>query len=118
MVEGMAPGAGHGPHLRRRRGSARAARRPDPALGGSWIADEERGSRQGLRGLRLSLTRPELFQAQLRALLRAARHGSLRIMFPFVSGVEQLREARRMVAEAAAELARRGEHGAARCRSA
>jgi phosphotransferase system enzyme I (PtsI) len=46
---------------------------------------------------------------QLRALLRAARHGSLRIMFPFVSGVEQLREARRIVAEAAAELARRGE---------
>jgi phosphotransferase system enzyme I (PtsI) len=78
-------------------------------LGGSWVAEEERGSRQGLRGLRLSLTRPELFQAQLRALLRAARHGSLRIMFPFVSGVEQLREARRMIADAAAELARRGE---------
>jgi phosphotransferase system enzyme I (PtsI) len=52
---------------------------------------------------------------QLRALLRAARHnsqgahGQLRIMFPFVSSVEQLREARRMVKEAAAELARRGE---------
>ena len=72
--------------------------------------DEERGSRQGLRGLRLSLTRPELFQVQLRALLRAARHGPLRIMFPFVSSVEQVREARRMVAEAAADLARRGEH--------
>ena len=69
-------------------------------LGGGWVADEERGSRQGLRGLRLSLTRPELFQAQLRALLRAARHGALRIMFPFVSGVEQLREARQMIADA------------------
>ena len=46
---------------------------------------------------------------QLRALLRAARHGTLRIMFPFVSGVEQLRAARRMIAEAAADLARRGE---------
>jgi phosphotransferase system enzyme I (PtsI) len=46
---------------------------------------------------------------QLRALLRAARHGQLRIMFPFVSGVEQVREARRMVAEAVAELTRRGE---------
>ena len=51
---------------------------------------------------------------QLRALLRAARHasqvpaGQLRIMFPFVSSVEQVREARRMVKEAAAELARRG----------
>jgi phosphotransferase system enzyme I (PtsI) len=43
------------------------------------------------------------------ALLRAARHGSLRILFPFVSSVEQLREAKQMVAEAAAELTRRGE---------
>ncbi|HEY7813317.1 MAG TPA: putative PEP-binding protein, partial [Nakamurella sp.] len=49
------------------------------------------------------------FRVQLRALLRAARHGSLRILFPFVSGVEQLREARRIVAEATAELGRRGE---------
>lgn len=79
-----------------------------PLAGGGW-ADQARAGRQGLRGLRLSLTRPELFQAQLRALLRAARHGHLRIMFPFVSGVEQVREARRMVVEAAAELARRGE---------
>jgi len=78
-------------------------------LAGGWMVDEERGSRQGLRGLRLSLTRPELFQVQLRALLRAARHGNLRIMFPFVSSVEQLREARRMIAAASAELARRGE---------
>ena len=74
-----------------------------------WLADEERAGRQGLRGLRLSLTRPELFQVQLRALLRASAHGSLRIMFPFVSGVEQLREARRMVVDAAADLARRGQ---------
>jgi len=76
---------------------------------GVWGRDDERASRQGLRGLRLSLTRPELFQTQLRALLRAARHGSLRIMFPFVSGVEQLRAAKQLVATAAAELARRGE---------
>ena len=39
----------------------------------------------------MSLTRPELFQVQLRALLRAAPYGQLRILFPFVSGVEQLR---------------------------
>ena len=79
------------------------------SLGGRWAVDEARAGRQGLRGLRLSLTRPELFQAQLRALLRAGRHGRLRIMFPFVSGVEQLRQARQMVADAASELARRGE---------
>jgi phosphotransferase system enzyme I (PtsI) len=86
-----------------------ASRSAPPSLGGGWGTGEPRTSRQGLRGLRLTLTRPELFQAQLRALLRAARHGRLRIMFPFVSGVEQLRQARQMVADAAAELARRGE---------
>ncbi|MBI4486338.1 MAG: phosphoenolpyruvate--protein phosphotransferase [Acidobacteria bacterium] len=86
-----------------------ARRSADQPLGGGWVVDEERGSRQGLRGLRLSLTRPELFQTQLRALLRAARHGQLRILFPFVSGVEEVREARRMVASAAAELAQRGQ---------
>ena len=48
----------------------------------------------GLRGIRLSLALDEIFQAQLRALLRAAAHGPLRIMFPFVSGVEELRAAR------------------------
>jgi phosphotransferase system enzyme I (PtsI) len=88
-----------------------ASRLTRQALAGGWAADEERASRQGLRGLRLSLTRPEPFQVQLRALLRAALEcprGQLRIMFPFVSSVEQLREARRMVREAAAELARRG----------
>src|SRR5471032_735633 len=73
-----------------------------------WQPDEQRASRQGLRGLRLSLTRPELFRVQLRALLRAARHGRLRIMFPFVSSVEQVRQARAMVAAASADLVRRG----------
>jgi len=58
----------------------------------------------GLRGIRLSLRLTEIFQAQLRALLRAAQHGSLRIMFPFVSSVEELRAAREAVAQAAASL--------------
>jgi phosphotransferase system enzyme I (PtsI) len=108
MLEGMAPGpvTVRTFDLDEDQLASRLARRP---LGGGWIAEEERGSRQGLRGLRLSLMRPELFQVQLRALLRAAKHGQLRIMFPFVSSVEQLREARQMIAEAAAELTRRGE---------
>jgi len=62
----------------------------------------------GLRGIRLSLAREEIFQAQLRALLRAAAHGPLRIMFPFVSGVEEVRAARRAVAKAAETLHSRG----------
>ena len=62
----------------------------------------------GLRGLRLSLSFDEVFQAQLRALLRAAVHGPLRIMFPFVTGVEELRAARTAVQQAASALRERG----------
>ena len=63
----------------------------------------------GLRGIRLSLSMDDMFQAQLRALLRAAAHGPLRIMFPFVSGVEELRAARAAVERAAATLRARGD---------
>jgi len=62
----------------------------------------------GLRGLRLSLSFDEVFQAQLRALLRAAAHGPLRIMFPFVTGVEELRAARAAVVQARETLRARG----------
>ena len=62
----------------------------------------------GLRGVRLSLAMDDLFQAQLRALLRAASHGPLRIMFPFVSGVEELRAARAAVVRAAETLRAQG----------
>jgi phosphotransferase system enzyme I (PtsI) len=63
----------------------------------------------GLRAIRLSLAQREVFRAQLRAMLRAARHGHLRIIFPFVSGVEEAREARAVLREVAAELTARGE---------
>jgi phosphoenolpyruvate-protein phosphotransferase (PTS system enzyme I) len=108
MLEGMAPGTVTVRTFDIDEGqlSSRLAQHPlDPG----WEPGEPRSARQGLRGLRLSLTRPDLFRVQLRALLRAARHGRLRIMFPFVSSVEQLRDARQMVAQAAADLARRGE---------
>jgi phosphotransferase system enzyme I (PtsI) len=60
--------------------------------------------RPGLRGLRLGLARPELLKTQLRALLRASAHGTLRIMFPFVTAVEEVRQARAMLDQVAAEL--------------
>jgi len=63
----------------------------------------------GLRGIRLSLVAEDVFQVQLRALLRAAVHGPLRIMFPFVSGIEQLRAGRAAVVRAADTLRARGE---------
>jgi phosphotransferase system enzyme I (PtsI) len=62
------------------------------------------GSRPGLRGLRLGLAHPELLRTQLRALLRAAPHGQLRIMFPFVTAVEEVREARDIVRTLSDEL--------------
>jgi phosphotransferase system enzyme I (PtsI) len=109
MLEGMAPGAVtvRTFDVDEEQLASRLAQHPLGAPG--WEPEEPRASRQGLRGLRLSLTRPDLFRVQLRALLRAARHGRLRIMFPFVSSVEQLREARQMVAQATADVARRGE---------
>jgi phosphotransferase system enzyme I (PtsI) len=62
----------------------------------------------GLRAIRYCLREPDLFRAQLRALLRASVHGNLKIMFPMVSGVAELRAARRMLAEVRAELERDG----------
>ena len=108
MLEGMAPGSVtvRTFDVDEAQLAARLSQRP---LTTGWEPEEARASRQGLRGLRLSLTRPDLFQIQLRALLRAARHGSLRIMFPFVSSVEQIREARAMIVAAAADLTRRGD---------
>ena len=61
-------------------------------------------TRAGLRGLRLGLAYPEVLRTQLRALLRASAHGSLRIMFPFVTGIDDVRQARAMVAAAASDL--------------
>jgi phosphocarrier protein FPr len=53
----------------------------------------------GVRGLRLCLERPELLRCQLRAILRAAGAGRLRIMLPMVADVGELRAARAVLAE-------------------
>jgi phosphotransferase system enzyme I (PtsI) len=108
MLEGMAPGmvTVRTFDVDEEQLTSRLSEHP---LAAGWEPDDSRASRQGLRGLRLSLTRPELFRVQLRALLRAAKHGRLRIMFPFVSSVEQVREARGMIADAKGDLVRRGE---------
>ncbi|MBA3269830.1 MAG: phosphoenolpyruvate--protein phosphotransferase [Acidobacteria bacterium] len=65
---------------------------------------ERRRGRPGLRGLRLGLARPDILRTQLRALVRAGAHGRLRIMFPFVTGVEEVREAKAILAEVADSL--------------
>jgi phosphotransferase system enzyme I (PtsI) len=60
---------------------------------------DRRRTRPGLRGLRLGLANPELLRTQLRALVRASAHGPLRVMFPFVSAVEEVRQARALLTE-------------------
>lgn len=62
----------------------------------------------GLRAIRLCLARPELFKSQLRAILRAAVHGSPAIMFPMVATVEDVQAAKALLDEAAAELKAEG----------
>lgn len=58
----------------------------------------------GERGIRLCLNRPELFRVQLRAILRAAPAGNLRIMFPMVSDISEVRQARSLVEDLRQEL--------------
>ncbi|HEX7502310.1 MAG TPA: phosphoenolpyruvate--protein phosphotransferase, partial [Acidobacteriota bacterium] len=58
----------------------------------------------GRRAVRFYAQQAELIRCQLRAILRAARFGALKIMVPMVSGVEEVRLVRRLLAEASAEL--------------
>lgn len=53
----------------------------------------------GLRGVRVSLSSPELFRAQLRAILRAAPLGDVHIMFPMIATLDELRAAKQILAE-------------------
>ena len=61
-----------------------------------WPIDKEENPFLGVRGIRLTLQRPEIMESQLRALLRAADNRPLRIMFPMVGTVEEWRQARDM----------------------
>jgi phosphotransferase system enzyme I (PtsI) len=62
----------------------------------------------GLRSLRLSLRDPHLFRPQLRAILRASALGDVRILFPLVSSLVELRQARAIVRDVVAELSAEG----------
>jgi len=63
----------------------------------------------GWRGLRLSLDHPEIFLTQLRAILRAAPYGNVRLLLPMVTTVEELDQALRLIERARAELMEDGE---------
>jgi phosphotransferase system enzyme I (PtsI) len=63
----------------------------------------------GFRAIRLCLEHPKMFKDQLRAILRASAFGKVRIMYPMISGVEELARANALLAEAKEELRQRGE---------
>jgi phosphotransferase system enzyme I (PtsI) len=63
----------------------------------------------GWRAVRFCISRPQIFKAQLRALLRASVHGNLKIMFPMISGVEELDATLELLEEAKQELTVRGQ---------
>ena len=82
-------------------------------VGGDKVSDYLGAKREynpflGWRGIRFLLANRALFKTQVRAILRAAAGGRARLMFPMITGVQELREAKEVVAEAAAELAREG----------
>jgi phosphotransferase system enzyme I (PtsI) len=62
----------------------------------------------GMRAIRLSLTMPDEFKKQLRAILRISALGSVRIMFPMISGLDELRKAKSMLKESMSELSLAG----------
>ena len=69
---------------------------------------EEENSFLGWRGIRMSLDVPELFKPQLRAILRAAAVGNLKLMFPMIADIEELRAAKEILEECQKELEREG----------
>ena len=83
-------------------------------LGGDKFFQDKKPSRElnpqlGLRAIRFCLKEVELFKIQLRAILRASIQGKIRIMFPMISGIEEIREAKRIFAEVRNELLEKGE---------
>ena len=70
--------------------------------------EKEPNPAMGLRAIRYCLANRELFRVQLRALLRASVHGHLRLMFPLICGMSELREARSELEACRTELGRAG----------
>jgi phosphotransferase system enzyme I (PtsI) len=67
----------------------------------------------GLRAVRLALSRPDVFLAQLRAMVRASAHGEMRIMIPMIASLREFEEVRRLLGVALREVAARGQKHAA-----
>ena len=62
----------------------------------------------GWRAIRFCLARPEVFKTQLRAILKASHYGKLKIMYPMISGIEELRQAKAILEEVKTSLKKKG----------
>ncbi len=63
----------------------------------------------GLRAIRLCLKRPDLFKAQLRAILKAAAHGPIKVMFPMISTLAEVRESKVLLNQCVQQLKKEGQ---------
>ena len=92
-----------------------AALKPAPViirtldLGGDKFASHLQIAREvnpflGWRAIRFCLAQPELFRAQIRAILRASAEGNVKMMYPMISGLEELNQANALVEKCKAEL--------------
>jgi phosphoenolpyruvate-protein phosphotransferase (PTS system enzyme I) len=82
-------------------------------LGGDKFASElkmapEMNPALGLRAIRFGLHSPEIFKTQIRGILRASAFGKIAVMFPMISGLEEVLEAKRILKETMEELDRKG----------
>ena len=80
----------------------------DKALGGGGDISQTGASPLGLRAIRWSLTEPEIFLTQLRAILRASAHGQARIMIPMLAHAKEIDETFRLIEKAKQQLHQRG----------
>ncbi|QWE00318.1 phosphoenolpyruvate--protein phosphotransferase [Polynucleobacter sp. JS-Mosq-20-D10] len=81
----------------------------DKALGGGGDVSQTGTSPLGLRAIRWSLTEPEIFLTQLRAILRASAHGEARIMIPMLAHVKEIDETFRLIEKAKQQLHQRSQ---------
>ena len=82
-------------------------------LGGDRFSSEiswtkETNPALGLRAIRFCLQQPKMFRSQLRAILRASAFGNIQVMFPMISGLQELLDSRKILKEVMDELAREG----------
>jgi len=70
--------------------------------------DEEQNPFLGCRAIRYCLENLDIFQTQLRAILRASTSGNIKIMYPMISGIEELRRANAVLEDCKNELAAKG----------